>query len=107
MRVYAKGGKMQIVIDIAKRKWESIQDGMYGGLLDTEMYQAIKNGTVLPENHGRLIDADNLFTWFDGECKTKYPIKDGNQYQTIMMYEVFDEIDDAPTILEASERGKE
>ena len=51
---------MQIVIDIAKSKWETIQNGMYCGLLDGEMYQAIKNGTVLPENHGRLIDLDAL-----------------------------------------------
>lgn len=50
---------MQIVIDISKYKWESIQNGMYCGLLDGEMYQAIKNGIVLPENptNGDMIKA--------------------------------------------------
>lgn len=51
---------MQIVIDITKSKWEVIQNGMYCGLLDAEMYQAIKNGIPLPEGHGRLIDYDEM-----------------------------------------------
>lgn len=66
----------------------------------------IKYGTLLPENHGRLIDADSLFSWFDGESRVKYPIKDGKQYDTMMIYEIFDEIDNAPTIIEGME-GKE
>ena len=47
----------------------------------------------------RIIDADKLFEWYKGQ-RTKYPIKknDTSQYNTLMMYEIFDEIDDAPTI---------
>lgn len=55
----------------------------------------------VPTPHGRLIDADKLFTWFDGDSLAKYPIGDAKQYNTIMYYEVFGEIDDAPTVIEA------
>ena len=52
----------------------------------------------------RLIDADALFNW--GKYKlsdaVKYGNKDGEQqafsYSRMMMYEIADEIDDAPTI---------
>ena len=57
----------------------------------------------VPTPHGRLIDADKLFTWFEGDSLAKYPIGDAKQYNTIMYYEVFDEIDDAPTVIEAEE----
>lgn len=52
----------------------------------------------------RLIDADELFNWGTHKLKdaVKYGNKDGNQqswsYSTLMMYEVADEIFDAPTI---------
>ena len=46
----------------------------------------------------RLIDADKLFEWYRGQ-RTKYPIKkEAPQFGTLMMYEIFGEIDDAPTI---------
>lgn len=55
----------------------------------------------VPTPHGRLIDADKLFTWFEGDSLAKYPIGDAKQYNTIMYYEVFGEIDDAPTVIGA------
>lgn len=104
--------EIELVIKIDEEQYKFIKQSMtidkvkdYHALL-YDICERIKDGTPLPENHGRLIDADNLFTWFDGECKTKYPIKDGKQYQTIMMYEVFDEIDDALTILEGTKKEK-
>lgn len=96
----------KILIDLEDVYCEGIQKER---VLDTSLQHilmAIKHGTVLPENHGRLIDADSLFSWFDGESRAKYPIKDGKQYDTMMFYEIFDEIDDAPTIIEGTE-GKE
>lgn len=42
---------MQIVIDIPKKKWETIQNGMYCGLLDGDLYQSIKHGIVRPTGH--------------------------------------------------------
>lgn len=52
----------------------------------------------------RLIDADELFNW--GDKKLKNAVKYGNEnaeqqswsYSTLMMYEIADEIDEAPTI---------
>ena len=52
----------------------------------------------------RLIDADALFNW--GKYKLNDAVKYGNKdaeqqhfsYSTLMMYEIADEIDDAPTI---------
>lgn len=52
----------------------------------------------------RLIDADEIFNW--GENRIKDAVKYGNKtpeqqrwsYSTLMMYEVADEIDDAPTV---------
>ena len=52
----------------------------------------------------RLIDADGLFNWGDKQLKdaVKYGNKTADQqswsYSTLMMYEVADEIEDAPTI---------
>lgn len=59
----------KVVIDIPDRKYKTIQEGMYAGILDGEMYKAIKNGTVLPDNptNGDIVKA--LFS----HCPT-YPL---------------------------------
>lgn len=52
----------------------------------------------------RLIDADELFNW--GDKKLKDAVKYGNKsseqqdwsYSTLMMYEIADEVNDAPTV---------
>ena len=46
----------------------------------------------------RLIDADKLFNWLEDSWHDKYPIGNGKQYHTMMIYEVKDEIDDAETV---------
>ena len=51
---------MQIVIRIPDSKYQSILSDDYCGLLDADMYKAIKDGVSLPKGHGRLIDADAL-----------------------------------------------
>ena len=64
-------------------------------------YIAPEDAVEVTEPHGRLIDADKLFGWYDGQ-RDEYPIKkETPQYGTLMMYEIFDEIDDAPTVIEA------
>ena len=55
----------------------------------TAMASAIRNGTPLPKGHGRLIDADAL------RCENA-DFDTYNDYCTM-----FDEIDIAPTIIEA------
>lgn len=52
----------------------------------------------------RLIDADELFNWGDKKLKdaVKYGNKSGEQhdwsFSTLMMYEIADEVNDAPTV---------
>ncbi len=56
---------MEIVIKIPEKDFESIKKGYlpFGAIAD-----AIRNGTPLPEHHGRLIDADELKNLWHG-CK--------------------------------------
>ena len=61
----------------------------------------------LPEGHGELIDRSKLFDWYKGQ-RTKYPVKqDSPQFCTMMMYEIFGVIDDAPTIVPAEAERSE
>ena len=71
-------------------------------------WEDLKSGCPLvevPEKHGRVIDADALFGWYKGS-RTKYPVtSDYSAYNTMMMYEIFDEIDVAPTVIKAEDNG--
>lgn len=59
---------------------------------------------VLPKGHGRLIDADALKTAYGLDCATKYgnesKEQQANSYDTMMMYEIADMLDYAPTVIE-------
>lgn len=46
----------------------------------------------------RLIDADELLKSYNLENAVKYPIGDGQGYDTMMLYEIADMICDAPTV---------
>ena len=46
----------------------------------------------------RLIDADKLLKSYGLETATKYPIGDGHGYDTLMLYEIRDMIENAPTV---------
>ena len=78
---------MKIVIDIPKElRKDILEDGVLYADYEPVLRDAIKNGTPLPEKHGRLINADEL----------RYKVS-GSDYAYEMTYEV----DTAPTILEA------
>lgn len=76
---------------------------------DIEIYEAIDNGTPLPKGHGRLIDADKLIKDNGLNKATKYGNETKEQlqlsYGTMMMYEIFDLIDDAEVVVEADKEG--
>lgn len=78
----------QIVIELSDELYKEIasEDAVYypddGGVV----WQAVKEGTVLPDNHGRLIDANDLMAKMVDFCV------------------VYDEIMEIPTILEAKEQ---
>ena len=63
---------MKLIIDIPEEKYKTIQEGMYCGMLDADLYRDIKNGTPLPKEHGRLIDADA----FERRCMFDSDIED-------------------------------
>ena len=83
---------MQIVIDILEEDYEEIlKDNSDGSPLENILSDAVREGTVLPLNHGRLIDADKLNTWWTAPDRS---------YRIIEVISRCD-IDKAPTILEA------
>ena len=88
---------MQIVIDISEETYNEV---CWRGLSlcprgNEELVNAIKKGTPLPKGHGRLIDADAL------RCENA-DFDTYNDYCTM-----FDEIDIAPTIIEADKTESE
>ena len=82
---------MQIVINLTDEMYQAVKDGMWCG--NELWYNALKNGTPLPEGHGRLIDGDELEQW----VIEKY--SDGEQLAI--------DISDAPTVIEADKEEKE
>lgn len=78
----------QIVIDIPDFLYEQILKKHVG---KATIARVFKNGTPLPKGHGRLVDASNLMTVTD---------YDGENEKTYITY---DEIENAPTIIEADE----
>ena len=103
---------MKIVIDIDDDTYEILKNVYERGTGWLDKYQkAIVNGTPLPKGHGRLIDADALKTAYGLERATKYGNESkeqlDNSYSTMMMYEIADMLDYAPTIIEADEKGAE
>lgn len=77
---------MQIVIDIPEEIYQKIKETSMvisgrrsGKRIDWTLFNAINNGTPLPKNHGRLIDADNIFSYSE---------------------DLYEAIDLAPTIIE-------
>lgn len=79
---------MQVVINISKKKYNEIKEWhiiTYGDSFVRDLIRRIKNGTPLPEHHGRLIDADAI---------QKHQVDTYGQELTI--------IDAAPTILEGN-----
>lgn len=51
---------MELIIDIPEEVYKSIQDNDYCGILNSDMYNAVKKGTPLHKGHGRLIDVDEV-----------------------------------------------
>lgn len=99
---------MEIVIKISKKRYNEIKERNIitcGETFAKDLVRRIRNGTQLPEHHGRLIDADAIMKLYGLEEATKYGNETAKQqtysYSTMMMYEIADMLDDAPTIIEA------
>ena len=78
--------EVELVIKIPEKIYESIMDGTYCGTL----YQELKNGTILPKGHGRLIDADALLKDVRDNSESYFADDFAHEW-----------VDVAPTIIEA------
>ena len=92
---------MQIVIDIPDNSMDYIDNYEKGSLFDIVLINAIKNGTPLPKNHGRLIDADAI----EYTHEVARSLEDGHNWDELCVTR--DEIDGAPTIIEAEVKDYE
>lgn len=83
---------MRLVIEISDKNYKAIAKGYfpYGAIVN-----AIRNGTPLPEHHGRLIDADDI------------ALIDEQFYVPSDYYVAESAINDAPTIIEADEEEQD
>lgn len=81
---------MKIVIDIDENDYKRYKD--YPMCYPEGVFKIIGNGTPLPKNHGRLIDADKLkmttITRWNGDVD-------------FVVYK--EELDNAPTVIESEE----
>ena len=85
---------MKIVIDIPDQKYKWIIENPQ--TYTDELHDAIRNGTPLPEDHGRLIDADAVIT--EATKGMKYP-KNHTYMECVIAH-----INLAPTIIERSDK---
>ena len=97
---------MQIVIDISENIYNLIARGEDSRdfVYKSDLMRAILEGIPLPENHGRLIDADYLrdvilLHNFHGNNKNIVPYADRRGYR-LRQREVDEGIINAPTIIE-------
>lgn len=82
----------QIVISVPDEWLEGTQPNLY------DVMGAVMNGTVLPENHGRLIDADELYMH-------KF-VEGGRHLSDISQWIAYKIIEAAPTIIPATKEGE-
>lgn len=95
---------MKIVIDLSEKRYEDTKRiaSVQMNYRTPTIEQIVANGTPLPKGHGRLIDADKL------KCHSQIQIVPcGNgKYVEVMTYYQND-IDVAPTIIEADKENEE
>lgn len=90
---------IELVIKIPEEIYKNIQGEKFwldSGLTLSNAYDFIKNGTVLPKGHGRLIDADDIKSYFSD--------REGGDFTAFHFY---DTVENAPTIIEADKAERE
>ena len=90
---------MQIVIDIPEQRYKWIVENPL--VYTTELDEAVRKGTPLPEHHGRLIDISKV------EFLDISPIRayDKGWHNAVRL--CVETLRDAPTVLEATKEGDE
>ena len=92
---------IELVIKISEEIRKSIFDGVYCGIVDKRVFDAIKNGIPLPKGHGDLIDRNDLLKHYDST--TYY---NGIEERKIHFVQI-GYVNDAPTIIEADKAKSE
>lgn len=90
---------MEVVIDIPEEDYNQILNDREDAVVAHDACRRIAKGTILPDNHGRLIDADELHTKSKELYKTVQHSSERKMGYLIAMNEL---VIDAPTVLEAS-----
>lgn len=79
---------MKVVIDIPEETVNAIKDKVMFGVIPSEILwditSAIENGTPLPKNHGRLIDADVLIEFCQNDINKTVDCNDIARFPTII-----------------------
>ena len=76
---------MQIVVDIPDEIIESIENGSFGAKYNIyDLCGFIVNGTSLPKNYGRLIDADALMVYCRNQKSRTIDCNDIGRFPTIV-----------------------
>lgn len=95
---------VELVIKIPEKVYKSISDNNYCGIINSDVYNAIANGTPLPKGHGRLIDGDALDETvyrLNFETEESWEItRSEHKLIDSVLYEM-------PTIIEADEEANE
>lgn len=89
---------VEVVIRLPKEYLDEIKawNSMFGTTMLNETDIAILSGTILPQGHGRLIDADALRTKLNTTLREKNISTDAE-----MLMVLVDLLDNAPVIVEA------
>ena len=87
---------MQIVIDIPEDVKAVIDRKGTNEIVAETLWQAVKNGKSLPKGHGRLIDADDIKSYFSD--------REGGDFTAFHFY---DAVEDVSTIIEADKAESE
>ena len=92
---------IELVIKIPGEIRKLIFDGVYCGIADKRVFDAIKNGISLPKGHGRLIDVNDLLDDIN--------LEDNDYNRDVNMGEIItlENIDRLSTIIEADKAESE
>lgn len=71
---------MQIVIELSEVQYRQVQSGMAN---PTELCHAILSGTLLPQKHGRLIDAGEITAFLQLE-RNNQDVESLDEFTTIL-----------------------
>ena len=100
-------GMVEVVIRLPKEVYENIQkiDRIIAGrrngkTIEFVLWNGVKNGTVLPKGHGRLVDADAMVKIL--RESEYYQEKRGDFYGAEVTSRVKNFVEDTDTVIEAN-----